>query len=65
MSHKPTLRKRIEDEVFFPNGDGPSIGNAAAFRDYRRRILAIVDEEAERLDGRIDAFLDKELPDAT
>lgn len=38
------LAKRIKNEPFFPNADGPMHGNATAFRDYQRRILNIVQE---------------------
>lgn len=34
---------RIQDEPFFPNSDGPHHGNAAAFRDYERRIERIIE----------------------
>jgi hypothetical protein len=47
MTHNSALRQRIKDEPFFPNSDGPRHGNAGAFRDYQRRVLAILDEYEE------------------
>lgn len=34
----------IDDEPFFPNSDGPHLGNAAAFRDYHRRIVGLINQ---------------------
>lgn len=34
--------ERVRVEPFFPNSDGPTHGNAAAFRDYQRRIIRIL-----------------------
>jgi hypothetical protein len=42
------IRASVESEPFFPEADGPQHGNAAAFRDFKRRILAILDAMAER-----------------
>lgn len=37
------LIEKVKAEPFFPNADGPTHGNAAAFRDYERRIKRIIE----------------------